>query len=332
MTHPSTVSAGAPRRPASGLTLVEMLIALALGLVTVLTAARLLLLASSAHATQTELGAIDDGGRYALELIGRAVHQAGHVDPAMLLAPQTPWAAIPAAVAGLDDRTLAHSSAALDDPLTNAVNGSDVLALRFTGDGAMTGCAGAPVASGEQGWSIFYVARNADGEAELRCKYRGASSWASDALVGGVDGFQVLYGLDTNDPPDGVANRYVNADAILAADAAFPVTGDAGASRWRRVVSVRVGLLLHGGRPTRALAGATTFELLGQGASGPTDPGSLLDEAAMPGDLRRRERRLFAATFAVVQAAAPGGSPSAPAPASPPEPAPEPSPAPAGSP
>ena len=49
-----------------------------------------------------------------------------------------------------------------------------------------------------RGWSIFYVAANGDGEAELRCKYRGASGWGADAIVRGVDSFQVLYGVDTD--------------------------------------------------------------------------------------------------------------------------------------
>jgi type IV pilus assembly protein PilW len=313
---------------AGGLTLVELLVAMALGLTTVLIAGRLLLLATRTQAAQAESAALDDGGRYATELLGRAVRQAGYVDPALLAAPDAAvlLEAAPAAVAGYDARSLSRTSNALDDPLPGQVNGSDVLALRFAGagpvgggDGSMVSCAGFPVAQGEEGWSIFYVARNAEGEAELRCKYRGAANWSADALVSGVDGFQVLYGLDTDSPPDGVPNRYVNADAIRALDALLPaalapdqfnrLTG------WKRVVSVRVGLLLHASRATRADSAASVYRLLGPGASDPDDAGSTLDEAAFTPEQRRRERRLFSMTFALARPVA--SSSPAPAPPAP---------------
>lgn len=314
-----------------GLTLVEMLVAMALGLATVLVAGRLLLLATQVQAAQAETAALEDGGRYATELLGRAVHQAGYVDPALLAAPDAVALldAAPAVVAGLDAHALSRTANVLDDPLPDQVNGSDVLALRFggagpvpDGDGSMASCAGFPVAQGEEGWSIFYVARNAEGEAELRCKYRGAANWSADALVSGVDGFQVLYGLDTDSPPDGTANRYVNADAVRALDATLtaglPPEQFNRLTHWKRVVGIRVGLLLHGGRPTRVDAGASVYRLLGPGASDPHDAGSTLDEAAFTPEQRRRERRLFSMSFALARpppaSAAPGPAPGPGAP------------------
>jgi len=294
-----------------GLTLVEMLVALTVGLAVVLGAGRLLGLASEAYAAQMEAAAIDDGGRYALDLIGRAVRQAAWVDPAQ---EGVDLAVLPARLAGLDARSLAKTTPGIDAPLPDAANGSDVLALRFPGagpvpdgDGSMLSCAGFAHAEGEEGWSIFYVARNADGEAELRCKYRGTSSWGADALVAGVDGFQVLYGVDTDNPRDFVANRYLNAAAIADLDAALGLGADLQALNrqtwWKRVVSVRIGLLLHGARPTRREGGALAYDLLGPAyaAAGGADidTGSSLHESSMPAALRMRERRLFTATVAL---------------------------------
>jgi type IV pilus assembly protein PilW len=294
-----------------GLSLVEMMVALAVGLAVVLGAARLLGSASSAYAAQMEAAAVDDGGRYALDLIGRAVRQAAWIAPADLAADP---AGLPAHLAGLDAHSLNKTTQALEAPLADAVNGSDVLALRFPGAGAAPGgdgsalsCAGFAHADGEEGWSIFYVARNGDGEAELRCKYRGASNWSADALVGGVDGFQVLYGLDTDTPRDFVANRYLNAAAIAAMDAALGLGADADAlnrhTHWKRVVGVRVGLLLHGARPTRQDADARGYDLLGPAyaasSASAADAGSSLHESSMPAALRLRERRLFTATIAL---------------------------------
>jgi len=303
------------RRPAGsrerGLTLAEMMVALAVGLAVVLGAARLFGLAGSAYAARMEAAAIDDGGRYALDLVGRAVRQAAWVDPAQ---PPLAPGLVPARLAGLDARSLGKATPALDDPLSDAANGSDVLALRYpgagpapNGDGSVLNCGGFAHAEGEEGWSIFYVAKNGQGDAELRCKYRGESSWSADALVAGVDGFQVLYGIDTDTPRDFVANRYLNAAAVTALDAALGLGPDAEAlnrhTHWKRVVSVRIGLLLHGNRVTRTDTDTLDFDLLGAGyaASGAAalDAGSTLHESALPAALRQRERRLFTATVAL---------------------------------
>jgi len=294
-----------------GLTLIEMMVALAVGMAVVLAAGHLLGLANGAWAAQTEAAAVDDGGRYALELVGRALRQAAWTDPAQL---DAAGSVAPAHLAGLDAHSLSKATFVIDNPLPDAVNGSDVLAVRFAGagpapdgDGSVTGCAGFPVADGEEGWSIFYVARNGDGEAELRCKYRGAANWSADAVVAGVDGFQVLYGIDTDTPRDHVPNRYLNAAAIAALDAALGLAAGSEDfhrhTHWKRVVSVRVGLLLHGARPTRHGGGTMAYPLLGTvyGASpaAAADEGSLLDEAGMPDALRERERRLFTTTVAL---------------------------------
>jgi type IV pilus assembly protein PilW len=301
-----------PHLRQTGLTLPEMMVAVAIGLAVLLAAARLLELANGAYAAQTESAALDDAGRYALELVGRAVRQAAHADP-LQLDLSAPVDVLPARLAGLDARSLGGATAGIGTPLAAAANGSDVLAVRFPGagagpggDGSLLDCAGFGVGAGEEGWSIFYVAKNADGEAELRCKYHGAARWSADAVVSGVDSFQVLYGLDTDTPRDGAANRYVNADAIRALDAAL----GAGLAPqefnrrtwWKRVVSVRISLLLHGARPARNDGRGQEFQLFGpayaaEAAQG--DQGTVLREDALPEGLRRRERRLFSATVAL---------------------------------
>jgi type IV pilus assembly protein PilW len=296
----------------AGLTLPEMMVAIAIGLAVMLAAARLLELANGAYAAQVESAAIDDAGRYALELVGRAVRQAAYADP-LQLDLSAPVDVLPARLAGIDARSLGSATAGIDVPLAAVANGSDVLAVRFPGagagpggDGSVLDCAGFGVAAGEEGWSIFYVAKNADGEAELRCKYRGAANWSADAVVAGVDSFQVLYGLDTDTPRDGAANRYVNADAIRALDAALgaglPPQEFRRRTWWKRVVSVRIALLLHGARPTRRERADEEFPLFGAAyASGQAgrDQGTVLREDALPDGLRRRERRLFSATVAL---------------------------------
>lgn len=298
----------------AGLSLVELLVALALGLGVSLAGATLLAAAYAQHGAQMDAVELDDGGRYALAAIGRALRQGSYVD----WEAAAPAASSAAALSGLDSHSLSQVSAALEAPLADAIHGSDVLAVRYpgagnapAGDGSVLNCAGFGVSAAATGWSIFYVARNASGVAELRCKYRGSSNWSADAIVAGVDGFQVLYGLDTDSPADGVPNRYVRAGAIAALDAALILTGASAAERaadlntrtwWKHVVSVRVALLLHGAQPSATTYRQGDYALFGSAyaaLAGADDPGVWLTAAELNGIARAPARRLFSGTFAL---------------------------------
>jgi type IV pilus assembly protein PilW len=299
-------------RRQGGMTMAELLVALAVGLGVLLGAGSLFVWASRAYAAQAETAAMDDAGRYALDAIARAVRQSGALD----WEGGAPAPDAPAALAGLDARSLERSSFALDDPQGEPVNGSDVLAVRFAGSGAPPGgdgsildCAGFSVHRDEEGWSIFYVGRNAQGQAELRCKYRGAGAWSADALIGGVDGFQVLYGLDADG--DGVPERYVNASVLAALDAALAPAGATAAERaadlrrrthWKKVASVRVALLLHGPSSSLGSARALVHDLFGPvyGAlAADDDAGVRLREADLAGEGAPRYRKVFGTTIAL---------------------------------
>lgn len=299
--------------PERGLGLVELLVALAVSLGVLLAASVLLVGANSAYGAHADAVDVDDSGRFALALLGRAVRQGGFVDWEGL-GTASMDAAAPAPIVGLDGRTLPEKSAAIAGSHPGAIHGSDVLAVRYPGagaapdgDGSVLNCAGFAVHKDEVGWSIFYVARNAGGEAELRCKYRGTGNWSADAIVKGVDSFQVLYGIDTDTPRDGIPNRYVNASAIAALDAGLGLGGATSAKMnehtwWKRVASVRVALLLHGERPSPAVVQRGSYAMFGPTygkSQAALDPGTWLSAAALDGGRRAPTRRLFSAVFAV---------------------------------
>lgn len=303
------------RRPGlyhqAGLTITELMVALSLGLAVLLAAGALLIGTTRVHAALLETTDMDDTGRYAVDALARAVRLSGHVDWAVhpVVDP-----AAPARLAGLDATSLTRTGPGIDALLPDQVNGSDVLALRFPGsgpppdgDGTTVDCAGFPVHRDEEGWSIFYIARNAQGDAELRCKYRGAANWSSDAVAGRVDSFQVLYGLDGNH--DGAPDRYLNASAIGALDAALVLTGATAAERaaelntrthWKRVATVRVALLLHGARQDGG--GGIVHDLFGVdygNALSAADRGTRLTSAQLERRDGARLRKVFGATIAM---------------------------------
>jgi type IV pilus assembly protein PilW len=264
-----------------GLSLAELMVALAIGLLLILAACALLLATRSAYLLNDDRARLQQSGRFALEMVTRAVRQAGWRD----------WSAagisgvsIPA-LAGLDARGLKSAGDGIAAPWQKPVNGSDVLALHFDGadDGSMQNCAGAAVpAAGERGWSIFHVAEDAGGEPELRCKYRGPKGWASDAIARGVESFQVLYGVDAAGAP----RQYLNASAIDAA------------ALWPAVSAVKFALLVRGaqkGRPDNS----SRYELFGAdyAREHPEDLGATIDEATLPDASRGLARRIFSATI-----------------------------------
>jgi type IV pilus assembly protein PilW len=295
-----------------GMTIAGLLVAMTVGLGVLLGAAGLFIWANRAFAAQVETAAMDDAGRYALEAVARAVRQSAAAD----WEGGGPDPAAPASLAGLDAHSVLRTGFALDNAPAASVNGSDVLAVRFpgtgappNGDGTSLDCAGFSVHRNEEGWSIFYVARNAQGDAELRCKYRGASAWSADAVVGAVDSFQVLYGLDADG--DGAPERYLNATALTDLDDGLALAGASAAERaaelrrrthWKQVASVRVALLLHGPASRLASARDLVYDLFGRDygdLAGGDDAGTRLQEAALSDGDSPRYRKVFGTTIAL---------------------------------
>ena len=280
----------------NGWGLVEFLIAIALGLLLTLLASGLLLATASNYRNHSDSAWLADGGRYALQLMAQAIRQGAYINWDGDHAPPELDPDAPAAVDGRDAASISRSSDGIGAVLPPVANGSDVLALRFagsgpgaSGDGSSVNCAGFGVAGATQGWSIFYVAAAADGETELRCKYRSASAWGADAIVRGVDSFQVLYGVDTDVPADGVPNTYLNATAVQAM------------AGWKRVCSIKLALLLHGERNTRSDTLDARYDLFGPAYSDAhgEDVGVRVVESSLSPSQRLRARRLFHMTVAL---------------------------------
>nr|WP_315260829.1 PilW family protein [uncultured Duganella sp.] len=272
----------------NGWGVVEFLIAIALGLLVTLLASGLLVASGGNYRNHSDNVWLADGGRYALSVMAQAARHGAYVNWDSDAAPPAPDSS---SVTGLDAASISRSAEGISAPLPAVAHGSDVLALRFAGadDDASINCGGFAVPAGTRGWSIFYVGADAGGEPELRCKYRGAAGWGADAVVRGVESFQVLYGVDLDTPLDGVPNTYLNATAVSATAA------------WQRVCSVKLALLLRGAVNSRADTLAGRFDLFGPAYADahPEDVGVRVEEGRLPPTERLRARRLFSMTVAL---------------------------------
>lgn len=312
-----------------GLTLIELMIAIALGLFVVMTAIGLLISNKAAYIAQDQHAHVQETGRYAMEILSRAIRQAGYEHWDNGVTPAFPSSKFSAHVMGMDAMTLKKNTVALDAATaTGVVNGSDVLALRFFGastdgeDGAILNCAGlaVPAASDgeERSWSIFFVAKDNTGEPELRCKYRTKASWNADAIARGVESFQVLYGVDADD--DGLPEHYLNASGVDALDDQLSLLGDNAIARaeernrkshWKKIRAIKLALLIRGSQAARDDALAMEYKLFGDAysdAHAADDLGVHIFEETLPFETRNRVRKIFTHTIQLRNDAAGSGA------------------------
>jgi type IV pilus assembly protein PilW len=314
-----TIFAGPRLQSQHGLTIIEMMISITIGLLIMLLLTHLVLSSKAGYNAQDQSVNIHETGRYSVEIISRAIRQVGyeHIDA------YTPvsMAETSANVSGYDAMTLKKNSAALTSPSSaDVVNGSDILALRFFGDdtngeGSILNCAGlivsAPTsgdsAEQDRGWSIFFVAKDSAGEPELRCKYQTKTGWNADAIARGVESFQVLYGVDLHG--DGAPDSFINADGVDALDEKLQLVGDNAVLRlvdlnrktyWKKIRSIRFSLLVRGSQKARDDALTTEHHLFGPqygGLHGGNDKGVFISEQTLPTATRDHIRKVFTQTI-----------------------------------
>lgn len=317
-----------------GWTLIELMIALTLALLIMLTAAGLLVSSKAGYIAQDQAANIQETGRYALQIVARAIRQAGyeHLNGEDISLVTT--AELSASIAGYDAMTLKKGTAELQSPVAvGVVNGSDILALRFFGDrtegaddGVMLNCAGLTVpvvtsiynAEQERGWSIFFVANDSDGEPELRCKYPSKTGWNADAIARGVESFQVLYGVDAND--GGLPDQFLSASEIDALDGKLQLMGDNAVERasdlnrktfWKKIRAIRFALLIRGSEMARDDALLDQYDLFGASYSAihaNDDEGVHIEEKTLPATARSRIRKIFTQTIQLRNDAAGSGA------------------------
>ena len=313
-----------------GFTMVELLVALVLSLLIALAAIAALTATRQGFNTVDAASQLRDNGRFTADLVQRLAVQTGFKDVWYAAQPATPAevaANVPPNISGFNN---ALSSAS--DPLNTATArtsgvegyGSDVLILRNqlvrlndssnNADGSMIDCMGntlttgaAPASRGDRMASILSVAVST-GEPSLMCStvQSDGTITAGQPIIRGIENFQVLYGVDGfttvntafDGPQDSVPDRYLRADQMVVGGA---TDSAATHGNWRRVRSLRIGMILRG--PANSAQSAVTQTLYpfgsskasasavaGSGLSASTDVGTIF---SAPADGRLRQILTF---------------------------------------
>ncbi|HQS30704.1 MAG: prepilin-type cleavage/methylation domain-containing protein [Polaromonas sp. 39-63-203] len=283
-----------------GLTMVELLVAMVISLLIVLAAVGALTVTRRGFSTVDASSQLRDNVRFTTDLIQRLGIQSGYKDTPYAATPA------PGNVAGIatnpDPNVTGFNNALIDgtDPLnvattrTTAVEGygSDILILRYqtletfpgsgVSDGSMIDCAGAspsaiPGGRYDRMVSIIHVAVSR-GEPSLMCSFSttGAAPFTTQPIVEGVENFQVLYGVEgvtagVAPPASGASglvadesapDRYLRADQLTVAGDALGTNAN-----WRRVRSIRIGLVLRGPPNSSQDRATQTFYPFGEAKS-----------------------------------------------------------------
>jgi type IV pilus assembly protein PilW len=220
--------------------LLELMLAVSLSLMLVLSAIVLLHAANAGFIWQEQSALMQDSAAVATESIARALRQTAYIDYAQVPGDRSRLP-VDGLVWGADASSPASTQADSRAISATSIRGSDLLAVRFAGsgnvaDGGVINCAGFAVPraqslSADRGISIFYVAASGTGQTELRCKYRGSQQWDSQALIAGVESFQVLYEIDTDG--DGMTDQTVNARPLPCATRRITRPFHYGRGLWR---------------------------------------------------------------------------------------------------
>lgn len=302
-----------------GLTLVELLVAMALGLVITLAAVTALVISQQGFRSVDAASQVRDNARFASDIMRRVILQAGYLSPQFAIDRNHGFSLNNAIVSepnikGFNNakynQNLVIGTTNTVPSSARGVNGSDMLVVRYqvghtaaggVADRSMINCLGnvetsTPDNPDERLFSVFHISNTSSGEPALMCTWRNEATgnWQTQPLIEGVERLQILYGthnVTANTAPTTLSSstltpapdRYLRADQLV-------VTGNDAATNtnWSRVRSIRIGMVLRGlsgSAPTTA-NGPAIFPF-GLAAFGSTnDPGT---QPGTPNDGRLRQ-------------------------------------------
>ena len=252
-----------------GVTIVELMIGITIGLVVMLFVSNAFLNGVSTQSSQNGLTRLQESGRFALQLFENEISKAGFHNSYVLPATFVGKTLGPNGTALLNGTTVNLVQGVDGGPVNVSANsfGSDSLTVAFYGendpslvtntpDGHILDCMGNSISRDTLVVETFSVVTdpNNNNEPSLGCQITYVAGTAGVVGPGGatvcaagttckmavvpiipqVESLQFLYGVDTpvNGQSDGVVNWYANA-------------GDLASTDWTNVISVRISLVVR---------------------------------------------------------------------------------------
>jgi len=244
------LSSGRPRPIfwQNGLSLIELMVAITIGLLLLSGVFTIFMSNKQSYRVQENMGRVQENGRFAIDLMARTLRMTGwqgdNVDE---------WQEGSLSVANSGVQSLTGTN---NESTVGILAGSDTITVIYQGntDGFVKDCLGNDVPVGVNVQNTFRVNTTAGGVVgatagtvgQLECVTTNGGTVTTSALIDGVEGFQIQYGIDTDN--NQTANSYVSADNVTDTD---------------EVISVRITLLLMSNADRLAVVPASnTYNLL----------------------------------------------------------------------
>ena len=239
----------------AGMTLIELLIAMGLGVFLVTALVQVLLANHTSFSVQRNMSRMQEDARFATAVINKAISMAGYREDSTLalsshFSTQTAPAgqALPPPVTFTGVQVVSGTDSNAAGSADEIQDGSDTVAVRFRGsdDNSTTDCHGNVVAAGAVAVNRFYI-----DDSSLFCRSdivdtgtgnTLTSATPKQALVDNVLNMQILYGMSTAEDPNDLG-----AECYLPASTPIGAGSDCTTLNYDRVVSVRISLLLASG-------------------------------------------------------------------------------------
>lgn len=240
-----------PCRSQAGFSLTEVMVAVTLGLILLGGVIQVFAASKQSFNIQQGVSRAQEGGRFGLYTISRVARQAGYYrDPTvgrdrLTNAISSPFPPAAPAVFGVENGNFDSLFVRFQSNADNSL--VDCLGVPVNcGTPAFAACAADPVNNPVTATNMFDIspidAADPTGPRSLRCtrslQHRSITGVVTNIIAGapaenlieGVTSFQVQYGLNTDADPRGIADRYVNANAV---------------TQWSRVSSIRITLVTN---------------------------------------------------------------------------------------
>lgn len=237
----------------NGLSLIELMIALALGIFIIVGISYVYISGKRSSITTDQVSILQDNGRAVLQQLTDVIQHAGY--SATSVAPfEDIFIRGAVSTSSCTDASDSVSVPGLFSAMTNNTTYGDSIGVVYMGDDSLNkDCAGnelpaaCQLGSGaprdaSKIYSQFFVAVNAAGVPALNCS--GSRSLATAEIAEGVENIQFVYGEDINN--DGVADRYVNSVSV---------------TNWEEVVSVNIAVLVRSLKPVANANTARSYQL-----------------------------------------------------------------------
>lgn len=236
-----------PIRKQKGFTLVEIMVAITIGLVMMAGIMQISLANRESARLQRNMGYVQENIRTAMDLLSRDIQQAGYYDRSQATSPVTQ--------AGLPITPFVNVSAVTTTDTTAAITAdgggkeNDQITLTYQVSPSIPDdCIGtvptnATAPAFASGTGVFVVNHYFISSKRLMCR---GNNGVAVPLVEGVESLQILYGVNT-DGDSRTANRYVQAHEV----------GD-----MRNVVSVRLGMRFISREAVRPTVDTQSYALL----------------------------------------------------------------------